>query len=241
MLTFLALRKIFKWIFRLLLVFFSLSLLWVVAYRFINPPTTILMQSRNSEFAYKQSSYRQTQQYVWVEYDNISNNLKMAVICGEDQRFKEHFGFDLKAIQKAIQHNIKGGQVRGASTISQQTAKNVFLWEGRSWTRKGLEVWFTFLIECCWSKERILEVYLNVIELGPIESEGKNTAPLFGVEAASQHYFKKSCSSLTKIEAAKIASILPCPRSCGMNSSFSMHHRNLILRSMNRWGRKLML
>ncbi len=183
----------------------------------------------------------------------------MAVICGEDQRFKDHMGFDFKAIEKAIEHNIKGGKTRGASTISQQTAKNVFLWEGRSWIRKGLEVWFTLLIEGLWSKERILEVYLNIIELGPTEdslyeytktvrvlkngnrSETKEIRPIFGIEAAAQYYFQKSASSLTKIQSAKLASILPCPRSCGMNSSFALHHRAFVLRCMRRWGKKIML
>jgi monofunctional biosynthetic peptidoglycan transglycosylase len=195
----------------------------------------------------------------WVEYDQIADNMKMAVICGEDQRFKDHMGFDFKAIEKAIEHNIKGGKTRGASTISQQTAKNVFLWEGRSWVRKGLEVWFTLLIEGLWSKERILEVYLNIIELGPTEDsfykynqtdrtpvnenaeESNKIRPIFGVEAAAQYYFNKSASSLTKTQSAKLASILPCPRSCGMNSSFALHHRAFILRCMRRWGKKIML
>ena len=252
MLTFLLFRSVFKWIFRLILVFVSISLLWVVAYRFINPPTTLLIQSRETE-----SSTVALQQ--WVDYDQISNNMKMAVICGEDQRFKDHMGFDFKAIEKAIEHNIKGGKTRGASTISQQTAKNVFLWEGRSWIRKGLEVWFTLLIEGLWSKERILEVYLNIIELGPTEdslyeytktvrvlkngnrSETKEIRPIFGIEAAAQYYFQKSASSLTKIQSAKLASILPCPRSCRMNSSFALHHRAFVLRCMRRWGKKIML
>ncbi len=252
MLTFLLFRSVFKWIFRLILVFVSISLLWVVAYRFINPPTTLLIQSRETE-----SSTVALQE--WVDYDQISNNMKMAVICGEDQRFKDHMGFDFKAIEKAIEHNIKGGKTRGASTISQQTAKNVFLWEGRSWIRKGLEVWFTLLIEGLWSKERILEVYLNIIELGPTEdslyeytktvrvlkngnrSETKEIRPIFGIEAAAQYYFQKSASSLTKIQSAKLASILPCPRSCRMNSSFALHHRAFVLRCMRRWGKKIML
>jgi monofunctional biosynthetic peptidoglycan transglycosylase len=180
----------------------------------------------------------------------------MAVICGEDQRFKDHMGFDFKAIQKAIQHNMGGGKIRGASTISQQTAKNVFLWEGRSWIRKGLEVWFTLLIELLWNKERILEVYLNIIELGPgeelltkskalreagIESPKAQIAPIFGVEAAAQFYFNTSSNNLTKTQAAKLASILPCPSSCGMNSAFAYKHRLFILRCMRKWGKKLLL
>jgi monofunctional biosynthetic peptidoglycan transglycosylase len=252
MLTFFLFRSVFKWIFRIILAFVSLSLLWVVAYRFLNPPTTLLIQSRASEYgtAAKQE---------WVDYDQISDNMKLAVICGEDQRFKDHMGFDFNAIEKAIEHNIKSDKKRGASTISQQTAKNVFLWEGRSWVRKGLEVWFTILIEALWSKERILEVYLNIIELGPTEDsfykynqtdrtsvnenaeESEKIQPIFGVEAAAQYYFNKSASTLNKTQSAKLASILPCPRSCGMNSAFAIHHRAFVLRCMRRWGKKIML
>lgn len=252
MFTLYLFRHVIKWIFRIVLVFVSISLLWVVTYRFINPPTTLLIASRESE--YSTASLQE-----WMDYDQIADNVKLAVICGEDQRFKDHMGFDFKAIEKAIQHNIKGGKTRGASTISQQTAKNVFLWEGRSWIRKGLEVWFTLLIEGLWSKERILEVYLNIIELGPTEDslykynktdrtsvnenaeEHDKIRPIFGVEAASQYYFNKSASALTKTQSAKLASILPCPRSCGMNSAFAINHRTFILRCMRRWGKKIML
>lgn len=249
MLTLFLFRRVFKWIFRLILAFVTLSLLWVVAYRFINPPSTALMRSRSN-------TYNIDCKQEWVDYENIGNNIKMAVICGEDQRFKEHHGFDFKAIQKAIEHNMGGGKVRGASTISQQTAKNVFLWEGRSWVRKGLEVWFTALIELLWGKERILEVYLNIIEFGPGEEtllkaqslraegseiESSKIAPVFGVEAASQYYFNTSCNNLTKTQAAKLASILPCPSSCGIASPFAYKHRNFILRCMRKWGRSLLL
>lgn len=249
MITLFLFYRVIKWIFRLLMAFIAISLLWVVAYRFINPPTTALMSSRSSLY---DIDCNQT----WVDYQSIGNNIKMAVICGEDQRFKEHHGFDFKAIQKAIQHNMSGGKVRGASTISQQTAKNVFLWEGRSWVRKGLEVWFTALIELVWGKELILEVYLNIIEFGPSEdlllkaqtlraegseSEKAKIAPVFGIEAASQFYFNTPCNNLTKTQAAKLASILPCPSSCGMNSAFAYKHRLFILRCMRKWGKTLML
>jgi monofunctional biosynthetic peptidoglycan transglycosylase len=249
MFTFFLLRHVIKWAIRLFLAFITISLLWVVAYRFINPPSTALMNSRGN-------TYNIDAQHTWVDYDNIGNNIKMAVICGEDQRFKDHMGFDFKAIQKAIQHNMGGGKIRGASTISQQTAKNVFLWEGRSWIRKGLEVWFTLLIELLWNKERILEVYLNIIELGPgeelltkaqamreagIESPKAQITPIFGVEAAAQFYFNTSSNNLTKTQAAKLASILPCPSSCGMNSAFAYKHRLFILRCMRKWGKKLLL
>lgn len=165
----------------------------------------------------------------WVNYDEVNYTMPLALICGEDQRFKDHFGFDFNAIEKAIDHNLKGGKIKGASTITQQTAKNVFLWEGRSWVRKGLEVWFTLWIEILWSKERILEIYMNIIETGP--------NGLFGVEAASQHYFKKSAAKLTRYQAAQIASIVPCPTTCGIQSSFAYKHRNFIVRWMRRYGK----
>jgi len=220
MLSLFLFYRILKWIFRLLLAFIAISLLWVIAYRFINPPSTALMRSRGNLY---DTECNQT----WVSYDDIGNNIKMAVICG-----------------------------RGASTISQQTAKNVFLWEGRSWVRKGLEVWFTALIELLWGKERILEVYLNIIEFGPsedallkaqslraegIDSEKARISPVFGVEAAAQFYFNTSANNLTKTQAAKLASILPCPSSCGMSSPFAYKHRLFILRCMRKWGKKLLL
>ncbi|MFT5244804.1 MAG: monofunctional biosynthetic peptidoglycan transglycosylase, partial [Psychroserpens sp.] len=138
----------------------------------------------------------------WVSVEDISKNLQLAVICSEDQNFLKHYGFDVKAIEKAYENNKKGKRLMGASSISQQTAKNVFLWPQRSWLRKGLETYFTFLIELIWSKERIMEVYLNSIEMGP---------GIYGAKAASQYWFKKPPSSLSKQEAAAMASILPNP------------------------------
>jgi monofunctional biosynthetic peptidoglycan transglycosylase len=166
----------------------------------------------------------------WVDMERISRNMQLAVICGEDQNYCKHWGFDLEAIKKAAEHNLKGGKKRGASTISQQTAKNVFLWEGRSWLRKGLEVWFTALIELVWGKERIMEVYLNVIETG----EG-----LFGVEAAAKSYYGKSAAKLTKNEAANIAGLLPCPRTCSLQSRFTSRRAQVIYHAMTRYGIEL--
>ncbi|HSN50246.1 MAG TPA: monofunctional biosynthetic peptidoglycan transglycosylase, partial [Bacteroidales bacterium] len=140
-----------------------------------------------------------------VAFDEISPNIKLAVIASEDNLFMEHHGFDFKAIEKAQDYNErkKGKKIRGASTISQQTAKNVFLWPQRSWIRKGMEVYFTFLIENIWTKKRILDVYLNVVEMG----DG-----IYGIEKASQEYFHKSAKHLTREESALIAAILPNPR-----------------------------
>lgn len=143
-------------------------------------------------------------QHTWVSIEAISKNLSLAVICSEDQNFIHHFGFDFKAIERSIAAARKGTKrLRGASTISQQTAKNVFLWPGRSWVRKGLEVYFTVLIEIAWSKERILEVYLNSIEMGN---------GIYGAEAAAQHYFKKNAKNLSRTQAAALAAVLPNPR-----------------------------
>jgi monofunctional biosynthetic peptidoglycan transglycosylase len=210
-----------KWIFRILLWFTVLSFVWVLALKWVNPGTTLLMKSRGKEYPIQKE---------WVDLNNISKNMQLAAICGEDQHFCQHWGFDIKAIKAAAEHNLKGGKKRGASTISQQTAKNVFLWEGRSWLRKGLEVWFTALIELVWGKERIMEVYLNVIETG----EG-----LFGVEAAAKSYYGKSADKLSKNEAAHIAGLLPCPRTCSLQSRFTARRAQVIYHAMNRYGIEL--
>jgi monofunctional biosynthetic peptidoglycan transglycosylase len=156
----------------------------------------------------------------------------MAVVCSEDQNYLKHFGVDWGAIQKAMKENEKGKRVRGGSTITQQTAKNVFLWQGRSYLRKGLELWFTLLIEVFWSKERIMEVYLNSIEMGN---------GIYGAEAASQHWFHKSAKKLSKDEAAAIAAILPNPLRYKANpaSSYIVQRKAWIKQQMNFWGNKL--
>lgn len=173
------------------------SILLVVIFKWVPVPFTPLMVIRYFE------NPEEEIQHDWVPREEISGNLKLAVIASEDQNFPNHSGFDYKAIQKAMEENKKGKRTRGASTISQQTAKNVFLWSQRSWFRKGLEVYFTFLIELLWSKERILEVYLNSIEMGK---------GIYGAEAAAQAWFGKSAENLTAYEAAAIAAILPNPR-----------------------------
>lgn len=212
---------------KVLLWFFLVSVLWVVAYRFINPPITLLMVQRN--IARKADGKEFKLAKTWVKFDEISDNMKRAAVSAEDQLFLKHLGFDIKAIEKAYQNNAKGKKVKGGSTISQQTAKNVFLWPGRSYVRKAFEAYFTLLMELLWSKERILEVYLNVIEMG----DG-----IYGAEAAAQAYYGKSCRKLTRSEAALIAACFPNPLRWNPNkaTSYIKHRQYLIIRNMKRLG-----
>src|ERR1051326_4587386 len=165
----------------------------------------------------------------WTSLDEISPNMQLAVVCSEDQNFFQHHGFDLNAIEKAMEHNEKHKRVRGASTISQQTAKNTFLYDGRNWIRKGFEVYFTFLIELFWSKQRILEMYLNVIEFG----DG-----IYGAEAAAQEFFHTSAKKLSREQAALLAAVLPSPRkfSAVHPSSYVRSRQQWILGQMKNWG-----
>ena len=165
----------------------------------------------------------------WVSWEEIAPAAKLAVIAAEDQRFAEHFGFDFEAIGKAAQHNRNHRRKRGASTISQQVAKNLFLWSGRSWTRKAFEAGYTLLIESLWSKQRVLEVYLNVVEFGP---------GVYGVEAASQKYFRKPAAKLTYPEAALLAAVLPNPKRMRVAapSTYVQQRAGWILRQMYQLG-----
>ncbi|MBI1207529.1 MAG: monofunctional biosynthetic peptidoglycan transglycosylase [Azospirillum sp.] len=174
----------------------ALSVLWVVAYRFVDPPVTGLMLIRQAEGA---PPRRQD----WMPLARISHHLADAVVAAEDGRFCDHGGFDWEAISAALAHNETGGRLHGGSTISQQTAKNAFLWPERSWLRKGLEVWFTVLIEAFWPKRRILEVYLNIVEWG---------RGVYGAEAAARAHFGKPAAALSAPEAALLAVVLPSPR-----------------------------
>ena len=195
-----------KWLFRILLIagifFIGSSLFYTIICKWIPVPVTPLMVIRCAQQLSERKPLKL--KHDWVRRDKISRNLKLAVICSEDQNFISHGGFDLEAIDKAIKESrTRNKRVRGASTISQQTAKNVFLWPGRSWIRKGLEVWFTALIELLWSKERILHVYLNSIEMG----DG-----IYGAEAAARAYFGISAERLSARQSAAIAAVLPNPR-----------------------------
>ncbi|KGO84918.1 peptidoglycan transglycosylase [Flavobacterium rivuli WB 3.3-2 = DSM 21788] len=194
------LRKILRIFYKALLWFIVLSVFSVVVFRFVPVPFTPLMITR--AFEQKGDGKEMHSSHDWVPLEEISPNLQKAVIASEDDRFLIHHGFDFDAMFKAYKNNSKGKRIKGGSTISQQTAKNVFLWQGRSYLRKGLEAYFTMLIELLWSKERIMEVYLNSIEMG----DG-----VYGAQAAAQHWYHKDAANLTKYEAAGIAAILPNP------------------------------
>jgi len=221
------LKKISAILSKLLLWFLMVTVLWVLVYRFVNPPITLLMVQRNIERSSDDKPAKMEKK--WVDFEDISDNMKRAAVSAEDQLFLKHIGFDVKAIEKAFETNRKGKKIKGGSTISQQTAKNVFLWPGRSWIRKGFEAYFTLLIEILWSKERILEVYLNVIEMG----DG-----VYGAEAAAQEYFGKSCGKLTKSQSALIAACFPNPIKWTPRkpTQYIKHRQYLILRNMRRLG-----
>ncbi|MXO96358.1 MULTISPECIES: monofunctional biosynthetic peptidoglycan transglycosylase [Qipengyuania] len=185
-------RFLVRFLFKFLLGFVALSLLLVLTFKFVPVPVTATMVM-NGDGITKD----------WEPLSNIDRNLVRAVIAAEDGKFCTHDGFDREAIENAIEQNAKGGRIRGGSTISQQTAKNVFLWQGGGYFRKGLEAWFTVLIENIWDKRRIMEVYLNVAETG---------IGTYGAEAGAQRYFRKSAASLTPLEAARMAAALPLPQ-----------------------------
>lgn len=193
-------RKILKWIKRIIIFLFLFSILQVVVFKFVPVYYTPLMVGNNIEQLL--TGKKVVCKHKWVSIDEISEKLPLAVIASEDNLFQDHSGFDLNQIQKAMEEAEKGRRQRGASTISQQTAKNVFLWSGRSYVRKGLEAYYTFLIELIWGKERIMEVYLNSIEMGE---------NIYGAEAVAQAHFKKSAKKLSAGECALIAATLPNP------------------------------
>lgn len=194
-------KKLFKYILFTLVGLLLLSVLLVLSMRWVNPITTALIVERKIDGWRAGQSL--TIQREWRGWYQISDDLKLAVISSEDQNFPFHHGFDMEAIEKALKHNAESNNIRGASTISQQVAKNIFLWSDRSWVRKGLEVWFTAWIEVLWSKDRILEVYLNSAEWGN---------GIFGAEAAAQYYFHISARQLNKKQASLMAAVLPNPR-----------------------------
>lgn len=200
--------QIIRFFWKLIIWFNIISLFFVVLYKFVPVPYTPLMVIRY--FENKSAGKNIETKHHWVPIEDISKNLQKAVIASEDGRFFEHNGLDFSAMQKAAIGNFKGKKLKGGSTITQQTAKNVFLWQGRSYFRKALEAYYTVLIELVWGKQRILEVYLNSIEMG----DG-----IYGAEAATQHWYKRDCKSLTRMQAAGIAAILPNPRRFSPNGS----------------------
>jgi monofunctional biosynthetic peptidoglycan transglycosylase len=207
--------------------FLGLNILLVLIFRFVPVPISGLMIQRRIEAWGGDKPY--VSRHQWVPLDDIAPSLGVAVIAAEDQNFADHFGFDWQAIEKAIQHNETSRRKRGASTVSQQTAKNLFLWNSRSWVRKGFEAWFTLLIETGWSKRRILEVYLNIVEFG----DG-----VYGAEAASRTYFGKPAKRLTTSEAALLAAVLPNPRKFKANapSEYIRGRQAWILNQMRQLG-----
>ena len=205
--------RIIGWLFKLILAFLLISVLWVLAYRFINPPVTATMigdviAGRGAERA-------------WIPIEQIDRDMVRASIAAEDSKFCSHNGFDLDAIENAMKRNASGGRIRGGSTISQQTAKNAFLWQGGGYARKGVEAWFTFLIEHLWTKQRIMEVYLNVAETG---------IGTYGVNAGSERYYGHDASAMSATEAARIAAVLPLPKQRGVLSpkGFTRRYGNSI-------------
>jgi monofunctional biosynthetic peptidoglycan transglycosylase len=221
-------RKILRCIWKGMLWFFGLSILSVIIFKWVPIPFTPLMVTRIIEF--KLEGDDAIYSHKWVPLEDISPNLQKAVIASEDGNFLKHNGFDFEAMQKAFKNNNKGKRLKGGSTISQQTAKNIFLWQGRSYIRKGLEAYFTVLIELIWGKERIMEVYLNSIEMGN---------GVYGAQEAARHWYSKTATNLTPREAAGIAAILPNPRKfkASNSSSYINRRKDKIMRVMRHVGK----
>ena len=195
-------RRVRRWLLWLPLVFVLVTTLQVLVLRFVDPPFSAFMLARQMQ-AVGDGDWSFRVAYDWRDRGDIASHLPVAVVAAEDQNFARHNGFDLKAIEQARRNNARGRKVRGASTISQQLAKNLFLWSGRSWVRKGIEAWYTLLIETLWPKSRILEVYVNVAEFG----DG-----VYGAQAAARTYFGKDAIRLSTAEAARLAAVLPSPK-----------------------------
>jgi monofunctional biosynthetic peptidoglycan transglycosylase len=191
-------RRLLGWVVKIVVAFFLVSILWVLAYRFVNPPITFTMIG---DVVAGRGLHKD-----WMPISEIDRDMVRAAIAAEDSKFCSHHGFDFEAIEDAMKRNASGGRIRGGSTISQQTAKNAFLWNGGGYARKGVEAWFTFLIEHLWGKRRIMEVYLNLAETG---------IGTYGVNAGSDRYFGHDASAMSPLEAARIAAILPLPKKRG--------------------------
>ena len=208
------LGRILGWIVKLILAFIIISILWVLAYRWINPPITVTMIG---DIVAGRGAHKG-----WLPIEQTDRDMVRAAIAAEDSKFCTHHGFDFEAIEDAAKRNASGGRIRGGSTISQQTAKNAFLWQGGGYARKGVEAWFTFLIEHLWGKRRIMEVYLNLAETG---------IGTYGVNAGSDRYFGHDASAMSPTEAARIAAVLPLPKKRGAVApkGFTRRYGNTIL------------
>ena len=212
-------KPVLRWLLIAPLLFAAFAVLQVLLLRVVPPLTSAFMLASDAPEV----------RYDWVPWERIAPAAALAAVAAEDQKFPEHWGFDFEAIDKAIDHNQRSRRVRGASTISQQTAKNLFLWSGRSYIRKGLEVGYTLLIEALWPKRRVLEVYLNIAQFGP---------GIYGVEAAAQAYFRKPASRLTRREAALLAAVLPNPMRLKVDrpSSYVLSRASRIEQQMQQLG-----
>jgi len=221
-------RRFLLWLSHLAISFFAISIFSVLLLRWINPPSTSFMLQRQYQ-AWENSEESLELRHDWVSWSQISPAIKIAAITSEDQSFARHWGIDLSSIRKAINEYEQGQDLRGASTITQQVAKNLFLWPASSYLRKGIEVYFALLIEILWSKERILEMYLNIVEFG----DG-----IYGVEAAAQHFFDTSAADLSKWQSALMVTALPAPKRYDLAkpSQYMLERRTWVLRYMNFLG-----
>ncbi len=223
-----VLRRVARWLLWAAAGFLALSVLAVAALRWLPPPSTAFVLGSYVD-AWADGDFRYRADRRWTPYARISRHAKLAVIAAEDQKFAVHPGFDFEAIDRALRDRERGKRLRGASTISQQVAKNLFLWKGQNFVRKGLEAWFTLLIEALWPKQRILEVYLNVAEFGP---------GIYGVGAAAPRFFRKEPARLTQREAALLAAVLPNPRRFRVQrpSAYVQRRQAWIVGQMNQLG-----
>ncbi len=222
-------KSILKAALKFILLFLVLSVVVVFLLRWINPVTSSIMIQRQIS-ALIEGDFRFIS-YIWISYDNVSPELPIAIVAAEDQNFPNHFGFDFDQIEKALEQHERGRKLRGASTITQQVAKNLFLWEGRSFIRKGIEAYFTVLIELLWDKKRILEVHLNIAEMGDL---------IFGAGTASLIHFRKTPDKLTRSQSALLAATLPNPKrySASRPSNYVLRRQAWIIRQVNALGGK---
>lgn len=222
-------QAVIKALFKMVLLFIVISVAGVFLLRWVNPVTSSIMIQRQIE-ALLNGNFTLIS-YIWIDYDDLTPELPIAIVAAEDQNFPNHHGFDFDQIEKALDQHKRGGRLRGASTITQQVAKNLFLWEGKSFIRKGIEAYFTILIELLWSKKRILEVHLNIAEMGDM---------IFGAGAASLMYFKKTPDKILRSQAALLAAVLPNPLrySALRPSNYVLRRQSWIIRQINSLGGK---